>query len=60
VHALQVNEPAIRLNFQVFTGNVECSAFAIRPLVANLATWSRLVDADRHRPTVGTEQPLLD
>jgi len=35
-------------------------AFAIGPLEAQLAAGPRVVDANRHCPTFGTEHPFLD
>ncbi len=60
MHALDMDEPAERHQFDKFAGHIKSGAFAVRPLVADLAARPRLVDADRHRPAVGTEQPLLD
>jgi hypothetical protein len=60
VHPLDMNNPVVGLKFRIFTGKMESTAFAIRPLVTDLAAWSRLIDADGHRPTFWTEQPLLD
>src|SRR5690349_21558167 len=60
MHPLDVNDPAVGLEFKVLTGEVETTAFAIRPLVPNLAAWSCLIDADGHRPTFRPEHPLLN
>jgi hypothetical protein len=60
VHALDMYDPVIRLQLQVFASNVKSTAFAIRPLVPELAAGLRIVDADRHRPTFRTQQPFLD
>jgi hypothetical protein len=47
VHSLHVNNPGIRLKFQIFTGQTESIAFAILPFATDLAPWSRLIDADK-------------
>src|SRR5207253_11455274 len=60
MHPLDVDDPAVRLKFQIFASQVESPAFAIRPLVTDFAARFRLVDADGHRPTFRTEQPFLD
>src|SRR5580692_2526220 len=60
VHALDMYDPVIRLQLQVFASDVKSTAFAIRPFVTELAAGLRLVDADRHGPAVRTEQPFLD
>jgi hypothetical protein len=60
VHALDMYDPAVRVQFHVFASDVKSTAFAIRPLLAELAAGLRLVDADRHRPTFRTKQPFLD
>jgi hypothetical protein len=39
---------------------IEAAAFAICPFIANPAAWTRITDADRHRPTFRTEQPFPD
>src|SRR5229473_3244058 len=60
VHSLDMHDPAVRLELQEFTRQAESAAFTIRPLIMDLAAWSRFIDADGHRPTFRTEHPLLD
>src|SRR5580692_3774348 len=60
VHALDMYDPVIRLQLQVFASDVKSTALAIRPFVSELAPSLRLVDADRHRPTFRAKQPFLD
>lgn len=60
MHPLHMNNPAIGLQFQILTGQVEPVAFAIGPLIPNFPAWSRVVDADGHGPAFRTEQLLLD
>ena len=60
VHALDMNDPAVRLKFEVLAREVESMALAIRPLITDLAARPGVTAADGHRPTFRTEQPLLD
>src|SRR6266446_4832135 len=39
---------------------MEPAPLAVRPLVADLPAWSRLVDTNGHRPALRAEKPLLD
>jgi len=59
-HALDMNDAAMRLQFEEFAGNVESLPFGVFPLVAKLPARSALKNANGHRPTVRTEQPLLN
>ena len=60
MHPLDMNDPAVRLKFEVFARDMESTPFAIRPLITDLAARPRVIDADGHRPTFRTEQPFLD
>ncbi len=60
IHPLHVDDPAEGLELENFTGDVEAAAFAVCPLVTELAARLRIVDADGHGPAFRTEQPLLD
>src|SRR5260221_5570090 len=50
-------DPVIRLQLQVFASDVKSTAFAIRPLVTELAAWLSLIDAYGHRPSFRSKQP---
>ena len=60
VHALDMNDSAVRLQGYVLSCDMEGATFPVGPLIAHLAAGLRVVDAHGHGPTVGTEQPLLD
>jgi hypothetical protein len=60
MHTLYVNDPAIRLDFKVFAGEIKPRPVAFGPFVADLPARLRIADADRHRPALGTEHPFLD
>src|SRR6185369_12718118 len=55
VHPLHMDYPAEWYQLQVFAGQVESSAFAVRPFVADLSARPRFADAHRHRPAVWAE-----
>jgi hypothetical protein len=55
-----MNDPAIRLKFEVLTREVESMPIAIRPLITDLAARPGVTAADGHRSTFRTEQPFLD
>src|ERR1700722_505040 len=48
VHSLDMNDPAIRLEFQKLAGDMEFAASAIRPFVTELAARFRVIDAYGH------------
>src|SRR5262249_1366227 len=60
MHTFEMNDFAVRLEFQVFTREMESTAFSIRPLETHLATRFCLADAHRHRPAFRSEHPFLD
>jgi len=60
VHPLDMNDPAVRLKFDVFAREVESPPFASRPLITDLASRPRIIDTDGHRPTFRSKQPFLD
>src|SRR6185312_10107319 len=60
MHSFDVNEPAVRLNFQAFTSEVETSPLAVGPFVTHFPSWARITNADRHGPAIGTEHPFLN
>src|SRR4029450_4199253 len=55
-----MNEAAEWHQLEKLAGHIKSAAFAVGPLVADLAARPRLVDADRHRPAVRTEHPFLN
>src|SRR5262249_45747811 len=57
---LHVNDPAVRSKFHKLAGQIEAMSFAIRPLVTNLASRPRLIDADGHGPAIRAEHPFLN
>src|SRR5579871_4436797 len=59
-HAFHVDDFAVRPDFDEFAGDVESAFIRVFPFVAEFAADPRLVDANRHSPVFGTEQPLLD
>ena len=60
VHSLHMHDTAGRLQFEIFARQVKPLAFGVAPLVADLATGSRLAHANGHRPALRAKQPFLD
>jgi hypothetical protein len=55
-----MHNSAERFQFEILTSYMESAAFAVRPLVAELSSWLRVIDADRHAPAFRAEQPFLN
>src|SRR5262245_2302705 len=59
MHTLDVDNPAEGHKLDELARQLDPVALAVRPFVADLAAGTRLADANRHRPSIRTEQPSL-
>src|SRR5215470_11621457 len=59
MHAFDVHDSTVGLQFQEFASQIKPLTLPVRPLVADLAARLPLIDANGHRPALGSEHPLL-
>src|SRR5258708_6569567 len=58
MHPLDMDDPAIWLQLQVFAGQIKAPAGGVRPLEADFSAGPRLADADRLGRALRTKQPF--